>query len=200
MTPEKPLDDAAGAQTTQRPEADNATPWRLKRSPDGPKLLSRGTVLTALLALSLAASVGSATVMYYFHYRPDRATDAAAAQSAIDAAKDGSVAALSYAPGTLDRDFSSAKSHLTGDFLSYYSKFTEQVVAPAVKQKSVKTSAVVLRAAVAELHPGSAVVLVYVNQSTASKDRPEPTMTSSSVLVTLTKVDAKWLISQFNPI
>ena len=82
-----------------------------------------------------------------------------------------------YSPDTLDHDFSSAKSHLTGDFLSYYDQFTQQIVAPAAKQKSVKTTAVVLRAALSEFHPDSAVVLLFVNQSTQSKDRPEPTLT-----------------------
>jgi Mce-associated membrane protein len=141
-----------------------------------------------------------AAVLLYFWYRPDRATDAAAAKSTIAAASEGTIAILSYSPETLDRDLASAKSHLTGDFLSYYTKFTEQIVAPAAKQKSVKTSAVVVRAAVSELHPDSAVVLVFVNQSTVSADRPEPTLNSSSVLVTLTKAAGKWLISSFNPV
>lgn len=125
--------------------------------------------------------------------------DAAAAKSAIAAASDGTIAILSYSPDTLDRDFSTARSHLTGDFLSYYDQFTQQIVAPAAKQKAVKTTAVVLRGALTEFHPDSATVLLFINQSTQSRDRPEPSTTSSSVLVTLTKADGKWLISQFNP-
>ncbi len=139
-------------------------------------------------------------LLFWFWYRPDRATDAAAEKAAISAASDGTVAVLSYTPDTLDRDFSSAKSHLTGDFLSYYDQFTQQIVAPAAKQKSVKTTAVVLRAALSDFQPDSAKVLLFVNQTTQSKDRPEPTLTSSSVQVTLTKADGKWLISSFNPV
>ena len=75
-----------------------------------------------------------------------------------------------------------------------------EFVAPAAKQKSVKTSVVALRAALSEFHPDSAVVLLFVNQSTQSKDRPEPTFTSSSVSVTLTKAGGKWMISSFTPI
>ena len=89
---------------------------------------------------------------------------------------------------------------MTGDFLSYYDQFTPQIVAPAAKQKSVKTTAVVLRAALSEFHPDSAIVLLFVNQSTQSKDRPEPTLSNSSVLVTMTKASGKWLISSFNPL
>jgi Mce-associated membrane protein len=50
------------------------------------------------------------------------------------------------------------------------------------------------------MHPDSAVVLVFINQSTVSADRPEPALTSSSVLVTVTKASDKWLISSFSPV
>ncbi len=46
-------------------------------------------------------------------------------------------------------------------------------MAPAAKKKGVKTEANVARAAVSELEPGRAVVLVFVNQVTTSKDRPD---------------------------
>lgn len=175
-------------------------PGRLKRFAARAKKRSSGKTLPIVLTLLLVASLALLGGLYWFSYRPDRATDTGAAKSAISAASEGTIAVLSYSPDTLDRDFSSAKSHLTGNFLSYYDQFTQQIVAPAAKQKSVKTSAVVVRAAVAELHPDSAVVLLFVNQSTQSKDRPEPTFTSSSVSVILTKANGKWLISSFNPV
>jgi Mce-associated membrane protein len=55
-------------------------------------------------------------------------------------------------------------------------------------------------AAASELHPNSAVVLLFVNQATVSKDRPDPAMASSTVLVSLAKVHGKWLISKFDPV
>ncbi len=194
------VDEAADADPVQDPDDEGVKPGRLKRVTVRVKELSRGKIPHSLLALLVVASAALAAALLYFQYEPDRATDAVAAKSAIAAATEGTVAILSYSPETLERDFSSAKSHLTGDFLSYYKQFTQQIVAPAAKQKSVKTTAVVLRAALSELHPDSAVVLEFVNQSTASADRPEPTLTASSVLVTLTKADGKWLISSFNPI
>lgn len=158
-----------------------------------------GKIGPAVLTLVVVTSLSVLAGLFWFSYRPDRAIDADAAKSAIAAASDGTIAILSYSPDTLDRDFSSARSHLTGDFLSYYDQFTQQIVAPAAKQKAVKTTAVVLRGALTEFHPDSATVLLFINQSTQSRDRPEPATTSSSVLVTLTKADGKWLISQFNP-
>ena len=156
--------------------------------------------LGAVLLTLVLAATGLVGGLYYLQYRPDRDTDTSVAQTAIRAATDGTVALLSYSPETLDRDFATAKSHLTGGFLDYYNTFTTQVVAPAVAQKAVKTNAAVVRAAVTELRSGAAVVLVFVNQSTSSSDKPDPSMSSSSVLVTLTKVDDAWLISSFDPV
>ncbi|MGA7050711.1 MAG: twin-arginine translocation pathway signal [Mycobacterium sp.] len=172
----------------------------MKRIAAQPKKRFSGMILPAVLALLVIVSLTLVGGLFWFSYRPDRATDASAAKAAMSAASEGTVALLSYSPDTLDRDFSSAKSHLTGDFLTYYNQFTEQIVAPAAKEKSVRTSAVVLRAGVSEIHPNSAVVLLFVNQSTQSKDRPEPTFSSNSVSVTLTKANEKWLISSFKPV
>jgi len=41
---------------------------------------------------------------------------------------------------------------------------------------------------------------VYVDQSTTSKDRPDPTEDASSVLVSMTRVNGNWLITKFDPI
>ena len=154
----------------------------------------------ALLVVALVASAGAAAWLYFKQYRPDQETSAAMASVALDAAKNGTVALLSYAPESLDKDFAAAKSHLTGDFLSYYTQFTEQIVTPAAKQKSVKTAASVVQAAVSELHPDSAVVLVFVNQSTTSKENPDGAFAASAVKVGLKKINGAWLISSFDPV
>jgi Mce-associated membrane protein len=153
-----------------------------------------------LLAAALVISAGVAAWLYFEQYRPDKETDAAASAVALDAAKNGTVALLSYSPESLDKDFAAAKSHLTGDFLSYYTQFTEQIVTPAAKQKAVKTSAAVVRAAVSELHPESAVVLVFINQNTTSKENPDGSFAASAVKVGMKKINDTWLISAFDPV
>ncbi|WP_435831453.1 twin-arginine translocation pathway signal [Nocardia aurea] len=153
-----------------------------------------------LLTLAVLVSVATATTLAIRQYQPDRETGEDATRAAVAAASEGTVALLSYGPNTLDRDFASAKGHLTGDFLTYYSQFTQQIVAPAAKQKSVETTAAVVRAAVSDLKPDSAVVLVFINQTTTSADKPDPAMAASSVRVSLTKVDDDWRISSFDPV
>jgi Mce-associated membrane protein len=156
--------------------------------------------LAIALSAALIASAALTGWMFFSVYKPDRATDAQAVQSAIRAASDGTVALLSYSPDSLDKDFAAAKSKLTGSFLSYYTQFTEQIVAPAAKQKAVKTQAAVVRAAVSEIGPDKAVVLVFINQTTQSKDRPDASFINSSVRVSLQKIDGGWLISSFDPV
>jgi Mce-associated membrane protein len=159
-----------------------------------------GRLGAIVLAVGLLASAGVAAWVYFERYRPDQQTNDAAATVALDAAKTGTVALLSYSPESLDKDFANAKSHLTGDFLSYYTNFTEQIVTPAAKQKSVKTSAAVVRAGVSELSPDSAVVLVFINQTTTSKENPDGAFAASAVKVGLKKINDAWLISAFDPV
>ena len=152
-----------------------------------------------LFAASVVAAMGLAVGLFFFQYRPDRQIDDAAARQALQAASDGAVASLSYSSDSMDRDFANAKSHLTGEFLAYYDKFTKELVTPMVQQKHIAQTAAVVRAAVSELHPDSAVVLVFLNETTTSKDKAQPLTTPSSVRITLAKVNGSWLISKLDP-
>jgi Mce-associated membrane protein len=153
-----------------------------------------------VLAVLLLSSAGLATWTYLTQFRPDQQTDAAAAAATIKAASDGSIALLSYSPDSLDKDFAAAKTHLTGDFLDYYTQFTRNIVTPAARQKAAKTSATVVRSAVSDLKPDSAVVLLFLNQITISTDNPDGSFRARSVKVGLTKVNGAWLISAFDPV
>jgi Mce-associated membrane protein len=192
--------DKTADDTDETQQDDTTAPKATPRKSDKLAFLRRVKVFPVVLVLLLGVSGGLAAWLYFSQYRPDEQTDAAAGRAAVDAARDGTVALLSYKPDTLSQDFAAAKSHLTGDFLNYYDQFTQQVVTPAAKEKALTTTAQVVGAAVSELHSNSAVVLVYVNQATTSKDRPDPAMASSSVKVSLTKVHGKWLITKFDPV
>lgn len=191
-SPESPID------STEAPSTGDARPSRraaISRVTGRCFEKWRPILVTALVV----GAMGLAAGLFFFQYRPDRQIDDAAGRQAIRAASDGAVASLSYSADNLDRDFANAKSHLTGDFLAYYNKFTQQIVAPMVQQKHITQTAGVVRAAISELHPDSAVVLVFLNQTTTSKDKPGPLATASSVRVTLTKANGSWLISKFDP-
>lgn len=170
-------------------------------SPETPRRHLRAIpVIPLALVLGLLAAGGLAGWLYFGQYRPDTQTDDAVERSAVNAARDGTVALLSYKPDTLKQDLDAAKSRLSGDFLNYYDQFSKQVITPSAQSKGVTTAAQVVGAAATELHRDSAVVLVFVNQATTSKERPDPTMASSSVLISLAKQHGDWLITKFDPV
>ncbi|WP_253900490.1 hypothetical protein [Mycobacterium asiaticum] len=206
--------DTAGAHDDSTDDSPEASAPDETGAPLSPQRPARSTPLKAvgrwtrrclakwrsILATALVvATIGAAAGLFFVQYRPDQQMSDAAARQAVQAASDGAVALLSYSFDTLDRDFASAKSRLTGNFLAYYSKFSEQIAAGAM-QGQLTTTAKVIRAAISDLHPGSAVVLVFVNQTTTSKRKPEPIEAHSSILVRLTKINGSWLIANFDPV
>lgn len=156
--------------------------------------------LSIVATTFVVAAVGVAAGVYFILYRPDQRVGDATAHRVVQAASDGAVAALSYSYEHLHRDLANAKSHLTGDFLTYYDKFAEDVVAPTAQQGQLTATAKVIRAAVSDLHPDSAVVLVFVDQTTTSVQKKDPEKTQSAVVVTLRKVNDSWLIAKFDPV
>jgi Mce-associated membrane protein len=180
------------ATTTLRLRWAKSFSWRRIRA-----LLARWRLISLIVAV--VASVGVAGALFFVQYRPNQQTDDVAAHAAIMAASEGTVALLSYSPETLDNDVAAGKSHLTGELLRYFTGFSQYFVAPAVRQQRVKASASVLRAAVADMHPNSAVILLFVHQTTSSKDKPDPVLSTNNVRVTLTKVSGSWLIAKFEP-
>jgi Mce-associated membrane protein len=186
-------EDAAAAEIGKAADSADSSPAARRR-------LAAIPLIPVALVLGLLAAGGLAGWLYFTQYRPDKQTDDAVAQSVVNAARDGTVALLSYKPDSLNQDFAAAKSHLTGDFLNYYDQFTKEVVTPAAQTKGVTTTAQVAGAAVSELNPDKAVVLVFINQATTSKERPDPAMASSSAKVSLAKVHGEWLITKFDPL
>ncbi|MFW0787018.1 hypothetical protein AAFP35_21180 [Gordonia sp. CPCC 206044] len=160
----------------------------------------RGRFVPVAVGILMIAALIAAATAYLTMYRGDNATRDGAARDVVGAANDGTVAILSYSPKSLDADFTEAKTHLTGQFLTYYKEFTAKVVKPAATENGVDTKAQVVRSAVSDLSPDNAQVLAFVNQTTRSKTKPEPELTSSSVRISLQKVDGKWLISSFDPV
>ena len=187
------VEETVAEETVVEPDEDEAAPAPV---PDRP----RRNRLTLFAATALLVSALLAGSVYWFVFRPDRLTDQQARDEALEAARTGTVAVLTYSPETVDKDLAEAKSRLTGDFLKQYSDFTTQTVVPAAKNAGVKTEATVTRAAMSQMKPGGAQVLVFVNQVTTSRARPTPALATSSVIVTLVKQGGQWLISDFKPI
>lgn len=153
-----------------------------------------------LVVVLTVAAVGIAGCVYYFQYRPDEQVGASAADAAKKAAEDGTIAMLSYAPETLVADIAKAKSHLTGEVLDQYTRFTDGILPAAAQQREVTTTASVVRSAVSEVHADSAVVLVFVDKEYTSNANPAPKVGPAAVRATMKKVNGSWLIEKFEPL
>jgi Mce-associated membrane protein len=151
-------------------------------------------IVLPALALVLAAGAG------YLKWRDDSIRNGElAAAAAVQAARDGTVALLSYRPDTVEEQLGAARGLLTGEFRDSYTSLTNDVVIPGAKQKQIAAIASVPAAASVSATPDEAVVLLFVNQTVTVGSDP-PTDTASSVRVTLEKDGDRWLISKFDPV
>jgi Mce-associated membrane protein len=117
----------------------------------------------------------------------------------VQAAKDSTIAMLSYKHETVEQQLNAARDLLTGEFRGSYTSLINDVVIPGAKQKQISAVATVPAMASVSADPRHAVVLVFVNQ-TVVVGQDAPTDTASSVRVTLDKVGDRWLISKFDPV
>jgi Mce-associated membrane protein len=156
-----------------------------------------GRVLIAalpVLALLLALGVG------YLKWLDGTARESrTAAEESIRAASDSTIAILSYKPETVDQDLKAAADRLAEPFRQQYTQLVTDVVAPGAKQQHISAVATVPAAASVWATGKQAVVLVFVDQTTTI-GTDAPTQSTSSVRVSLNKVDGRWLITQFDPV
>jgi Mce-associated membrane protein len=122
-----------------------------------------------------------------------------AAIESVAAAKESTVAILSYQPDSVEKDLGTARDRLTGKFRDSYTDLVHDVVVPGAKKSHISAIATVPAAASVSATPNHAVALVYVDQ-TVTVGNDAPADTASTVRVTMEKVGNRWLISSFDPI
>jgi Mce-associated membrane protein len=173
-------------------EAQEGKPAKAKLRISWPQVVAYG--LLPGLALVLAAAGG------FLKWQDSSARAAQLARiESVAAAKDSTIALLSYKSDTVEKDLEAAKNRMTGAFKESYSQLINDVVIPGAKKGHISTTASVPAAASVSATANHAVTLLFVNQ-TAVVDKHPPTDTVSSVRVTLDKVAGRWLISGFDPV
>lgn len=120
-------------------------------------------------------------------------------EEATAAARDSIVVMLSYQPDTADKSLNDARSRLTGQFLDAYTQLIQTVVVPSAKKDRISAVAKVPATSVMSAEQDRAVVLAFVDQTLTEGNKP-PTLTTSSVRVSMEKVDGHWLIAGFDPV
>ena len=180
------------------PQADADTRI-LEPAPTNTKLRICGTWLLAyglLPGLALLLAVAAA----YLKDQVGLVSESGIARiESVAAAKESTIALLSYKSETVEKDLEAARDRTTGTFTDSYTQLTHDVVIPGAKQKHISAVAKVPAAASVSATPNHAVALLFVDQ-TVVVGSDQPTDTASSVRVTLDKIGGRWLISGFDPV
>jgi Mce-associated membrane protein len=156
------------------------------------RVLAYGILPAVALMLALAAG--------YLKWLDSSVRDAQLSRvESVHAARDSTVALLSYKPDTVEQDLTAARDRLTGDFKNTYTSLTHDVVIPGAKQKQISAIATVPAAGSVSATENHAVVIIFVNQSMII-GTGAPSSIASSVRVTLDKIAGRWLISAFDPV
>ena len=184
------VDETAGDSESQNPEL--VEPPEKRRRVQWSRVVAYGLLPGLALLFALAAG--------YLKWQESTIHSAEAARAeSVSAAKDSTIALLSYKPDTAEKELGAARDRLTGTFLDAYTQLTHDVVIPGAKQKHIAAVATVPAAASVSATENHAVVLVFVNQATTI-GADAPTDTASSVRVTLDRIGGRWLISSFDPV
>jgi len=156
--------------------------------------MNRRIVVPAVLVAAVIATGVPGTLLYH-----ESLTSAAAEDNrapAVTAAKARLERVLSYRFGTIEGDMVAAKAATTGEFGQQFATAADQVITPAARQAEITTTATVVSAAVESAGQDSVAILAFVNQTTTTKDKPQPSTTALRLRVTLDRADGHWLISR----
>ncbi|WP_308377741.1 hypothetical protein [Streptomyces sp. ISL-98] len=162
----------------------------------------RAGLLSAALAVLVVAGLTTTTALALDH-RESQRTDQARTD-ALAAARQAAPTILSYDYRHLDRDFTTARGHLTGSFLKEYGRTTRTVVAPTAKKYRGVVKATVAKppgddgsaaVSVVSASPDKAVILLFMNQVTNSTQISGPRVDLNRVRMTLTRTPEGWKVS-----
>jgi Mce-associated membrane protein len=163
-----------------------------KRSIQWGRVFAYGVLPAVALVLAMGAG--------YLKWMDNSVRDSEITRTqSTQAAKDSTIALLSYKADTVEQQLGAARDLLTGDFRDSYTSLTNDVVIPGAKQKQISAVATVPAVASVSADPHRAVVLLFVNQ-TVTVGQGAPSDSASSVRVTLDKIGERWLISKFDPV
>jgi Mce-associated membrane protein len=194
------VENSAAAEDTTRddpqahtdPQLLELAPAKTKNRISGSWLVAYGLLPGLALLLAIAAA--------YLKDQVGLASESATARiESVAAAKESTIALLSYKPETAEKDLGAARDRTTGTFTDSYTQLTHDVVIPGAKQKHISAVAKVPAAASVSATPNHAVALVFIDQ-TVVMGADQTTDTASSVRVTLDKIGGRWLISGFDPV
>jgi Mce-associated membrane protein len=121
--------------------------------------------------------------------------------AAVAAGEEKVVDLLSYDYRSIATDQDTRTALLTGQFKDDYGSLLRDVVAPAAAQQQLTTQTTVVSSSIVRTDgTDSVTMLLFLNQTTQSSAKPDPTLSGSRLRVTMQEVDGSWLVSEMTPV
>jgi Mce-associated membrane protein len=180
--------------TPEAGEADSVEaedpPSRLRRLR---RVISRlAPIVAGLIAVGVLA--GSAFLGWQLKQRVD---DAAAGKAALEAARNYAVTLSTMNSNDIDKDIAHVLDGATGEFKSMYGHASAQLRQLLVDNKAVSHGTVV-DAAIKSVTNNKVEVMLFVDQSVSNAVNPEPRIDRLRMVMTMEKVDQRWLASNLD--
>jgi Mce-associated membrane protein len=164
-----------------------------EQEPEEPKGRPRRSIrrITAVGVLAaVLAGAGYESWLLFEHHQ----VKVAAAQ-ALDAATRYTVALTSVDTNAIDKNFTDVLDGATGEFKNMYTQSSRQLRQTLIDNKAA-AHGTVIEAAVKSASKNKVEVMLFVDQSVSNAAAPEPQLDRSRVIMTMEKVDGRWLASK----
>lgn len=160
--------------------------------------MTRAAKFTALLAAVLLMLI---VVVGFLGYRVWENEQAERARTeAVHAAGERAVAILAYDHNTVEETLPAAAAGLTGSFRDEYETLIREAIIPGALEQQLWVDVTVAGSSVVSATKDSAVVLLFLNQVTTSRDNPQAALTASRVRAHMEKSGDQWLMAGLTPI
>ena len=150
---------------------------------------NRRSIAAAVLALGMIGAAWEGWLLYAHHQRT------VAAAQALEAAEKYTLVLTSVDPNAIDKNFAEVLDGATGEFKDMYAASSEQLRQLLIDNKAAAHGTVV-DAAVKSASKNQVEVLLFVDQSVSNKTAPGAQIDRSRIVMTMHKVNGRWLAAK----
>jgi len=147
----------------------------------------------AVVALLVVGALATAGVLGWKLKQSDDVDDAA--RAAQDAARAYAVTLTTVDAGKLNENFEAVLAGATGEFKDMYSQASNQL-RQLLLDNNASAQGTVLETGIKSATSDTVEVLLYLDQSVTNAANPEPRVDRNRMVMTMQKVDGRWLASK----
>ncbi|MCR5976611.1 hypothetical protein GDN83_02365 [Gordonia jinghuaiqii] len=183
-------DDAAHAESGAAP-GDGGSTGGTRRTGSGRR--AAGIAVFAVVAIIAIAAAALAIVLGL--QLKNRVDADNAGQEALRTAEGYAVALTSIDTRNLDKDFARVLDGATGEFKDMYASSSSQLRQLLVDNQATGKGTVV-DAGIKSQSPNKVEVMLFVDQTVTNTASPDPRIDRSRIVMTMEKIDGRWLASK----